>query len=69
MCRPREVDSQDDNLLNHVKILQLIHSFHKNIWLFQINKKNRFPCWGMAFHILDRIPLRNFGNPTKEAVE
>ena len=62
MCRPTEVDSQDDNLYNHVKILHLIHSFHKNIWLFQKNENKKIESHGgdMTVHILDRIPLRNF---------
>ena len=53
MCRPREVDSQDDDEI-YVKILKLINYFHENIWLFQINKKIETHVGGMSFHTLDR---------------
>ena len=49
MCRPKAVESQDSSLWNHVKTLLLIHSFHKNIWLFQINKKSKFHVWEWLF--------------------
>ena len=53
MCRPREVDSQDDDEI-YVKILKLINYFHENIWLFQINKKIGTHVGNMSLHTLDR---------------
>ena len=60
ICKSIEVDSQGvmTTFEFHVKNLQLINSFLKSKWLFQINKKN----W--TFHVLDGIPSRNFVNPT-----
>ena len=49
MCRPREVDSQNDKFEIHVKIFHLINSFYKDIWLFQINKKKWVLFWGFDF--------------------
>ena len=55
----------------HVKILQLINSSQKNIWIFQINNNNNKKkkkidshAGAKTFDILDRIPLRKFVSPT-----
>ena len=49
----------------HVKIIQLINSFHKNTWLFQISKRIDSRVENLTFHVNDRIPLKKFLNPTK----
>ena len=49
----------------HVKILQITNFFHKNTWLFQVNKIIDSHVEDLNFYMYDRIPWKNFVNSTR----
>ena len=65
-CRSENQTANMTAIEIHVQILQLISSFHKNTWLFQINKIIDSHFVDMAFHIHDRFTLKNFVNSTRK---